>query len=47
MCRHVWREINDLRVCTKCGLTVNMLDGKVMLDREFINATKKKRRNLK
>lgn len=46
MCRHVWREINDVRVCQGCGLTVRMVAGKplVMFDRRFPNTVKKGRK---
>lgn len=44
MCNHLWVEVNDVRVCRRCGLTVRKFDGKVMFDREFINAASKKRR---
>lgn len=45
MCRHVWKEINSVRVCQRCGMTVNMLDGKVMFDRSFPSAAKKGRKH--
>ena len=31
MCSHKWREINDVRVCIKCGLTITF-DGKIIFD---------------
>lgn len=30
MCKHIWREANDVRVCMRCGLTVRKLDGAVV-----------------
>jgi len=30
MCRHIWKDVNDLRVCLRCGLTVRRLDGAVV-----------------
>lgn len=44
MCSHDWKEINDVRVCARCGLTFRKTDGRVMFDRELINAGRKKRR---
>lgn len=45
MCSHLWVDVNDVRVCRRCGLTIRKADGKfVMFDREFINASSKKRR---
>lgn len=32
MCRHIWKTINGLRVCPKCGMTV-LHDGRVMRDK--------------
>lgn len=46
MCRHLWRDINDVRVCQRCGMTVRTLDGKVMFDRRFPNAVKKGRKKM-
>ena len=47
MCGHVWREVNDIRVCARCGLTVRKTDGKIMFDRKYINAGKQKGRKNK
>lgn len=47
MCSHLWIQINDIRVCKRCGMTISMLDGKVMFDRNFANAGKKKGRKRK
>lgn len=47
MCSHVWREINDIRVCARCGLTIRKLDGKIIFDRDYANAGKKKGRKNK
>ena len=30
MCKHIWKDVNDVRVCLRCGLTVRGLDGKVL-----------------
>lgn len=47
MCKHVWTEFNDVRVCQRCGMTVNTLDGKIMFDRDFPNLNKKGRKKKK
>lgn len=48
MCNHLWRITNDVRVCMRCGLTVNRHDGQIMaFDRklpDIVSATKKKGR---
>lgn len=38
MCRHIWKTINNVRVCLRCGVTVNMIDGSVIFDRKLQNA---------
>lgn len=35
MCRHIWQCVEGFRVCPRCGLTVRLLDGKIMLDKEL------------
>nr|MBR4281014.1 hypothetical protein [Clostridia bacterium] len=35
MCRHIWQNVGKVRVCPRCGLTVSLIDGKVMLDNEL------------
>lgn len=35
MCNHIWKIVNDVRVCLRCGLTVNRFDGAVMFDRKL------------
>lgn len=35
MCRHIWQTVGKVRVCPRCGLTVSLIDGKVMLDKEL------------
>lgn len=42
MCRHIWKTVGGLRVCLKCGMTVRMLDGKVMHDRKLPGILQKK-----
>ena len=42
MCGHLWRKMNDVRVCMKCGLTVGK-DGRVLVfDRRLRNVAGKK-----
>lgn len=31
MCKHIYREAGSIRVCLKCGLTINRVTGQVML----------------
>lgn len=40
MCRHIWKTINDVRVCQRCGLTVRLLDGAVLFDRKLPDVKK-------
>lgn len=35
MCNHIWKTVNDLRVCLRCGLTVRRVDGEIMFDRKL------------
>ena len=35
MCGHVFKTINDVRVCLRCGMTINLIDGSVTFDREL------------
>ena len=45
MCNHIWKITNDVRVCLRCGLTVNRLDGSIIaFDRKLPNTGKKKGR---
>ena len=43
-CGHIWKQINDVGVCQKCGLTISK-KGEIMFDRSFIS--QKKRRSKK
>lgn len=36
MCPHDWRQINDVTVCVRCGMT-RTKDGKVFFDRKLPN----------
>ncbi len=41
MCKHRWIKINNVDVCTKCGLTI--CDGKfILIDKKFISKIGKK-----
>lgn len=42
MCRHIYRTINSVRVCQRCGLTINLINGAVMFDRRLPDYRKKK-----
>ena len=44
MCKHTWKTVNDLRVCPRCGLTIRLLDGKVMYDKTLPGLLGKKRK---
>ena len=35
MCNHIWKIVNDVRVCLRCGLTINRFDGSVLFDRKL------------
>ena len=43
MCRHIWQNVGKVRVCPRCGLTVSLIDGKVMLDKELPGTLNRKR----
>ena len=45
MCSHMWKTYNDVRVCLRCGLTVNRFDGRVIFDRKLPNAVQKGRKD--
>lgn len=40
MCRHIWKTINDVRVCRRCGLTVRLPGGQVLFDRRLTSLKK-------
>lgn len=42
MCGHLWKELNDVRVCLRCGMTVSRLDGAVVFDRKLANIKNRK-----
>lgn len=35
MCNHIWKMVNDVRVCLRCGLTINRFDGSMTFDRKL------------
>lgn len=43
MCNHSWQKINDVYVCTSCGLTITK-DGKAIFDRKLPSYKPKKRK---
>lgn len=43
MCNHNWLKINDVDVCSKCGIT-KTYDGKILFDRKLPNYKPKKRK---
>ena len=47
MCKHIWKNAGSLRVCPRCGLTVSLFDGKVMLDKELPRVLSRKRKGSK
>lgn len=47
MCKHIWKNAGSLRVCPRCGLTMSLFDGKVMIDKELPKMLSKKRKGSK
>lgn len=43
MCNHVWKKVEDVHVCLRCGLT-RTPDGKYIFDKKITNYRPKKRR---
>lgn len=44
MCNHIWKMVNDTRVCLRCGLTISRFDGKVIFDRKLPDKLKEERK---
>ena len=42
MCKHIWQTVGKVRVCTRCGLTVSLINGIVMHDRKLPGILKQK-----
>lgn len=42
MCRHIYKTINNVRVCQRCGVTISMIDGRVIFDRKLQNMGSRK-----
>lgn len=42
MCGHVFKTINDVRVCQRCGMTINLIDGRIIFDRKLPSTGRKK-----
>lgn len=40
MCSHKWLKVNDLDVCTKCGVT-RLFNGKILFDKALTRYIKK------
>lgn len=36
MCKHDIKQVNNVRVCVKCGLT-RTPDGRIMFDKKIVN----------
>lgn len=47
MCKHIWQTVGKVRVCPRCGLTVSLIDGKVMRDKELPGLLQRKGRGSK
>lgn len=43
MCKHIWQTVGKVRVCPRCGLTLSLIDGKVMRDKELPGLLQRKR----
>jgi hypothetical protein len=43
MCNHIWQKVNDVFVCSRCGLT-RTTSGKIIFDRKLPNYKKKRKR---
>lgn len=43
MCRHIWQTVGKVRVCPRCGLTVSLIDGRVMHDKALPGIMSRKR----
>lgn len=43
MCNHIWKKVNDVRVCVRCGLTVNRLTGELIFDRRLADVGNRKK----
>ena len=42
MCGHIWKEVNDIRICLRCGMAVSRIDGAVVFDRKLANIKNRK-----
>jgi hypothetical protein len=43
MCSHIWKKVNDVSVCVRCGLT-KTFDGRILFDRKLSNYKPKKKK---
>lgn len=42
MCNHIWKKVNDTKVCIRCGLTVLWPSGEIIFDRKLPDSNRKK-----
>lgn len=47
MCGHLFKTINNVRVCLRCGMTINLIDGSVTYDRELQSQVDRKKKGRK
>ena len=40
-CPHIWKKVNDVHVCVRCGLT-RIDDNQVLFDRKLPNYNRKR-----
>lgn len=43
MCSHIWKKINEVQVCVRCGLT-RLPNGRMFFDRALPNYLDKKKK---
>ena len=46
MCSHIWKTVNDIKVCVRCGLT-KTFDGRILFDRKIANFNPMKKKKKK
>lgn len=48
MCNHIWKVVNDVRVCLRCGLTVRRSNNAIVgFDRKLPNYLQEKGKETK
>lgn len=45
-CPHIWKKVNDVSVCVRCGLT-RTYDGRILFDRRLGAEISKKEKRTK